>query len=82
MSGFSRSLNYQVTHGAVTFFHMMLGAIVRLGNRGMVQPKVVLVSCSFCISGLEARWGTSGRRVRRIKSSMTMCEIDWLVGSC
>lgn len=57
MSGFSRSLNYQVTDEAVTFFHTMLGAIVRLGNRGMVQPKVVLVSCSFCISGLEIDGG-------------------------
>lgn len=61
MSGFSRSLKYQVTHGAVTFFHTMLGVIARLGNRGMVQPKVVLVSCSFCISGLEID-GDSGRR--------------------
>ena len=53
MSGFSRLLNYQVTDGAVTFFHTMLGAIVRLRNRGMVQQRVVLVSCFLYISGLE-----------------------------
>lgn len=59
-SGFSRSLNYQVTDGAVSFFHTMLGAIARVRNRGMVQQKVVLVSCSLYISGLEIQGGRVG----------------------
>lgn len=48
-----QSLNYQVTDRAVTFFHMMLRAIVRLRNGGMVQQEVVLVSCSLQANGLE-----------------------------
>ena len=40
------------------------GAIVRLRSRGMVQQKVVLVSCSLYISGLEIDRGrVEGERV-------------------